>query len=321
MEAPAHLAAFPGKGVAALLSRLPIGVAAALALAPSFLCAQGTPSVLELTHSARSAALGGAYPLADPLADVLFAAPGRIGDARGLSLFHADFGANGRGFTAAGAADWWGGGVAGGVQVLSYGVASEDPDALPPRESRLGDDGPVPVSEAVLSAGFGREVFDVDVGAALKLVEMRLGAVRASTVGVDVGAAHALGPVSVALSLQNLGGDLSFPGGSRSLPTKVALGLGTQRRPLGPLDLGAAGAVTRLVDGEVEAGAGVELSYWPINGRTFSGRAGYRHAVDEDLRGLTLGGGFAGDQIRIDYAWQSAGDGRGHHRFGLSWRP
>jgi len=216
---------------------------------------------------------------------------------------------------------WWGGGVAVGVQTLTYSVASTDPASLLSLQSALGADNLTPVSESSVSLGYGRSLFGIDFGATLKLVDMRLGAARSGSAAFDAGAATDLGPARLAVSVQNLGGALEFPEGSLDLPVRVGGGVSTPIPSLGPLDFAAAASAFRLGDGSADVGGGAEVRYWPIVGRTFIGRLGYRHVSDDvDTQGITLGAGFEGDDIRIDYAWQEGGPAGDVHRFGIGWR-
>ncbi len=265
--------------------------------------------------------MGGGYTLSGPLPDVLFRSPGAVSDARGASVVGTDFGPNARSFSAAGAVAWWGGAVAVGVQTLSYSVDSEDPTLLPPLQSSLGTDQPTPLSETAVSLAYGRNLFGFDFGATVKLLDARLGAARSGTVALDAGAAAELGPVRLAVSVQNLGEGLEFPLGELDLPLRVGANASAGLPSLGPLDLGAAVNAFRLGNGGSDVGGGLEVRYWPISGRTFAARVGYRHLSDDaDLQGVTLGAGFLGDQIRIDYAWQDGGLAGAVHRLGVGWR-
>jgi hypothetical protein len=64
---------------------------------------------------------------------------------------------------------------------------------------------------------------------------------------------------------------------------------------------------------------GVELAYWPITGRTFFVRGGVRRP-EEGAQPFTLGAGYAGDKIILDYALDPFEGGRRAHRFGVKWR-
>jgi hypothetical protein len=69
----------------------------------------------------------------------------------------------------------------------------------------------------------------------------------------------------------------------------------------------------------VAPAAGVEAAYWPITGRTFFARAGVRRP-EQGEQPFTLGAGFAGDKIIVDYAFEPFEGGRRAHRFGVKWR-
>jgi hypothetical protein len=73
------------------------------------------------------------------------------------------------------------------------------------------------------------------------------------------------------------------------------------------------------VDGDFVPAAGLEMSYWPVSGRTFSLRLGVRRA-DDGVQPWTAGAGFAGDRLILDYALVALTNDRIVHRFGVRWR-
>ncbi|NNM34062.1 MAG: hypothetical protein HKO53_13395, partial [Gemmatimonadetes bacterium] len=129
---------------------------------------------------------------------------------------------------------------------------------------------------------------------------------------------------TVALSVQNLGPALESdgvsPGQDLPLAKRVALGAFSRRYPLGPLDLGGAAQLARTGQGDIEVGGGLEIAWWPVAGRTFVGRIGGRHTGDGTASPVTFGAGFAGDRIRLDYAFQGYDSVDGAHSFGLAFR-
>ena len=91
--------------------------------------------------------------------------------------------------------------------------------------------------------------------------------------------------------------------------------------PLGPLDVLPTVQAAWQRGARFTPAAGLELGYWPVTGRTFFLRAGVRRpdaAAAE--RAFTLGAGFSGDRIAIDYALAPLRGGRATHRVGLRWR-
>jgi hypothetical protein len=79
-----------------------------------------------------------------------------------------------------------------------------------------------------------------------------------------------------------------------------------------------------LVDDEVIYGGGIEVGYWPIQGRTFVARLGFQDVPDGgDALPLTTGFAFQGDDIVVEWAYRpfsvDAPDG-GSDRFSLRWR-
>ena len=285
------------------------------------------PLVLELPASTRALALGDAFQLATRDSDAIFYHPGRVARAQGLKASLQRFSANGNLTTLSAGQDWFGGGVALGLQNLTYEAparASHDVNdilALSADEASLREAGDVAVSETVLSAGYGRTLFGLQMGVVGKYVEQRFDYRKAGSVAVDLGGATSAGPLTLGLSVQNLGPDLSFRGGDIPLPTRFILGASSDGAPVGPLDVAASTALTYRLDGDLVPSIGLEVGYWPVNGRTFVGRVGYRYRSDDYTAcPLTFGAAFLGDNINLEYAYQGFEDGDPSHRFSVGWR-
>ncbi|MGY8779079.1 MAG: hypothetical protein ACKVIN_13285, partial [Longimicrobiales bacterium] len=91
---------------------------------------------------------------------------------------------------------------------------------------------------------------------------------------------------------------------------------------VGIFDLGYA-ANLGFGDDAVTYGGGVEIGYWPVQGRTFVARAGFQSVPgDSEAKPFTTGLAFWGDEIMIEWAFRPFGgaDEGGSHRFGLRWR-
>ena len=281
------------------------------------------PLVLELPGSTRALALGNAFALASQESDAVFYQPGRLGRAQGFGASLQRFADQGTLSTFSAGTSWFGGGVAIGIQQLSYGTHTPSGSLLvfPSDEAALRNKGDIGVSETVLSVGYGKTLWGIQMGAVGKLVEQRYGPRKAGTAAVDLGLASTAGPVTLGASVQNLGPDMTMAGTDRALPTRFILGVSTDARPVGPLDISAATALAYRLDGDVEPSVGLEFGYWPVNGRTFVGRIGYRYRSDDfTATPLTFGGAFYGDDIVLEYAWQGFEEGDPAHRFGIGWR-
>lgn len=295
------------------------------------------PLALELPAGTRAVALGGAFWTAGDEAGAIFHHPSLIsGGGFGMSwqrFHHPSLYADGVGFlTMSGSAEWMGGSVGVGLAFLEYGANSEAPGGWPRSTVDLGDAGNEAASAYVAAGGFSREIGGFTVGGAVKAVGLRVGTTSGVAGAVDVGASTEVGPATVALTVQNLGPDLQMEleGPRVPLARRVTMGAGTERVPVGPLDIGGAARVTRTGRGEFLAGGGVEVAWWPIQRRVFIARAGLLRVPDEingNFYELTFGGGFAGDRIRLDYAYQRHGPRQSgylpltvSHTFGLSFR-
>lgn len=285
------------------------------------------PLVLELPSSTRALAMGDAFQLASRDPDAVFYHPGRVARAQGLVASLQRFTANGTLTSLSAGQDWFGGGVALGLQNLTYeaptrgGQDLQDILALSADEASLREPGDVGVSETVVSAGFGKSLLGMEMGIVGKYVEQRFHHRKASTLAADLGLAASAGPLTVGLSVQNLGPDLSFRGGDIPLPTRFTLGASSEAAMVGPLDVAASTALSYRLDGDLVPAVGLEVGYWPIRGRTFVGRVGYRYRDSEySAWPVTFGGAFLGDDITLEYAFQGFDEGDPAHRFSLGWR-
>ena len=313
----------PGLRVAALLATLS-------PLFPS--PAQGQlretgPILLDLPASTRALSLGNAFALGFDDSDVIFYHPGDLSRAQGFSGGMQWFGSSSILATLSAAADWLSGGVGLGIQHLSYGAKASQPPAgsdlkaLPADVGSLRDEGDVGVSELIVSAGYGRTLKGIRVGAVGKLISQRFGQLDGTAGAVDLGASVSPGPLTVGLSIQNLGRDLEMGGEKIPLPRSFSLGATTERAWVGPLDLAASGAVEYWEGGEVVPSLGLEVAYWPVTGRTFSGRVGVRkHPEEQSTSAFTFGAGFQGDDLVLDYAYQGFDEGHPSHRLTIGWR-
>ena len=257
-------------------------------------------ALLTLNSSTRAAALGDAYVVSAAESDAIFHHPGLLDAARGISFSRAWIGSSGAAVSLSGAGDWFRGGVGFGIQALSTKAQSEQ----------------------VASLAYARARFGLRIGVVAKVVDQRTGDSRETYAAADVGVARAIGTVLLGLTGRNLGPDPSFDSGDGRLPSTLTLGAATRSRATGPLDVILAARASWVRDGKFGFGGGLEAAYWPVSGRTFFARVGYSETDESGVQPLTLGGGFSGDRLTIDYSFQ-AGDtdaGADVHRVGLRWR-
>jgi hypothetical protein len=281
--------------------------------------ARRAPVLLELPVSVRAAGMGHAFMLGTVDASAIFHNAAHGESLRGIATSAHVHGRRSTALSAAAGLEWWGGSVAVGVQSASY---APDPGTLGEAAGQLFGEGATPVAEAAASVALARRVRGIRVGVTGKWLEQRVGVERNGVPAADIAASLPVGRVVLGLAVQNLGPAMPVGGGDVPLPDRVTLGAGTPTpMPLGPFDLGGAAAVGRDTRGDFFAGGGLELSWWPVVGRTFSVRAGSTtRGADPAAGAVTLGAGFTGDRIALDYAFQSFGDRGDAHRIGLRWR-
>lgn len=280
---------------------------------------ENAPLLLQLPASTRAHGLGNAYPLASADNDAVFYHAGLLDAVRGIGASLTYF-ERATLASMSGAAEFWSGGVAFGVQSLSYSAGTRTSGAFSRGEAGLGESGGVNASELTVSAGYGRAIKGFRVGVVGRYMEIALPAQRDVNFAADFGVARRIGFVTAGFSARNLGRAPDLAGEDVALPMTLTLGASTQSKAVGPLDVSAAAAVSRWENGTFVPNAGIEVAYWPLSGRTFIGRIGFRYIDDSGIRPLTLGAGFVGDRIGIDYAVQDYEEARPVHRIGVRLR-
>lgn len=303
--------------------RILLGSFLALAFSSSSLLAQPyAPVVLQLPASTRALGMADAFPIGGSDSDAIFYNLAMSQNIAGITAGAQRWGAGATMLSLSGGAEWWGGRVAIGVLSLDYsapipieGGTDGDFD-----ERILFDQGPQR-SEAVLAVGYTRRIKGIRLGAVAKVIDQRRFSERETTAALDLSGGHVFGLVAVGLSVQNIGLSADFDvGGEVDSPLEATLAAASSRAfPLGPLDVQPALSVSYMADGRFVPAAGVEVGYWPIQGRTFIARVGVRDPLSDDAKPFTIGAGFAGDRISLDWAWVPFDEGSSH-RFGIRWR-
>lgn len=276
--------------------------------------------VLELPASTRALGLGGAFPLHAADSDALFHAPAFAGTLRGFALGGAWWSPEAMALSLSGGGEWWGGALAAGLQTLDY-EGDGAHDAPSEAETSLGGAGAERVSERVATVGYARRIWVLDVSLAAKLLDLRAGDASMRGPAFDIAVGRAVGPVRLVLTGEHLGPALEEGARRLTLPMRASLSGATRSYPLGPIDIGAAATMAVREDGMVLPGGGIEVGYWPVVGRTFQVRAGLRRS-DGGLTPFTLGAGFSGDNLAIDYAYAPYEDSPTSrvHRFSVKLR-
>ena len=295
------------------------------------------PRVLELPASTRAMALGGAYMTSTPQADVLFYNPALLVGVQSFSLDVQQWGAASWTATAAASKQWLGGGIGIGLQVLQYGAHGPGGYTAPSGQAHLFDAGSLPVSERVATIGYAREIKGFNLGLAIKLIEERVALnkfvasdarTRDGAVWFDAGISKTFFALTTSLSYQN-NGDRLFAGeylGDYQVADRITLGVSSSGMQFGIFDYGITAAITQVrtfkEDSATIPAAGLEISYWPIRGRTFVARAGVqRTPYYEDASPFTFGFAYWGDNLVLEWSFQGMEQSELRtHRFGVSWR-
>ena len=288
----------------------------ALLLAPVAARAQidrAAPIVLVYSGGTRGAAMADAM-LGARDDEALFYSPGQITVARGASASWLASDGSLTQRTVAAAFQVGALGVAVGARHLDFHAL-----ALPLTADDVDDDVGEAGTSLALSFGAGRTIKGFRVGAALTYGEDRLGATRLGRSSADVGVAKLVGPVAVALAVQNLWPGSDAGGVSTHAPTRASLGFNGDGYPLFRwFDLSGGAALSVDRDGRIGARTGWELAWAWIEGYALAGRLGLRRPDWEGQSPVTLGLGLlVHDNYSIDFAHEPSGDLGASYRVGV----
>jgi hypothetical protein len=269
------------------------------------------PRVLDLPASTRAMALGDAYMMDAGRSDAIFYHPALLTGASGFGIEFQRWGSPSSAAAVSAATQWFGVGVGVGMLTLQYGAPGIGPAVAPAGQDHLFDLGPTPVSERVAVVAVAREFGGISIGVAGQLIEERIEGSRDADAQFDLSGTREVGPVTLGVRLRDWGTD-----------PETTIGVGTYGRELGIFDYGLTAAAA-FDDDDARFSGGVELGYWPIQGRTFVGRIGVRDVPDgSQASPLTFGFAFWGDELVLEWAFHpidGAADG-GTHRFGVRWQ-
>jgi hypothetical protein len=269
------------------------------------------PLILKLPATARVLSLGGAQVALRDV-DAVFGNPALVGTGTGLAFGAERYesGATAGQFASSSTIGPLGIGV--GVQLFDAGPRY---GAFPAQSEVLTRDNAAGTTSLAASVAASLTWKQIRWGVAAKYVEERVTDDRAGGVGFDVGASKSLSLLNstVGLAVQHLGPRLEVAGRRESLPTQLALGIATAPKGLGKwVDVGGTAELGVRRDGELFPRGGVELSYSPLEGVTFTGRAGARRPQLREERPITAGAGFMVDRFTMDYGWETLREGAGH---------
>ena len=277
------------------------------------------PLVLRLPVSARGLSMGNAM-LSSTDADVLFASPGMLAQARGFAVSVQRYGSSATAGSAATISTVGVMTLAVGVQHLDWQAPSAGgwPQHVQAGGPALSDAGTWPGTSTAFTLGLARTVKGLRLGGSVKVVEERLGTYDDGVVAFDFGVNRPFGPGTLALSAQNLGTGVHMAGQRGPLPTRVALGWGGSQAIAEQWDLGAQVQLSVEQEWFVRPATGGELTWAPLEGVAVAVRAGLRVPREGDEPLATGGMGFTLDRFALDYAFEPMRGGRPvSHRVGL----
>lgn len=208
--------------------------------------------------------------------------------------------------------------IAAGVQLLRADIGS-NPLVDPLPGAPFLDDRSL---TSVVTLGGSMRFKGIRFGASGKHIQLFERTRDADGLAFDLGAQRAIGPISVALAVQNLGDDLDIVGETIELPRRYTLAAEGAGLPVGAfVEFGAAAALAVDREGEVLPAAGGQILYTPLDGWTFTARAGVRRpAPTSNQRPITGGVAITLDRLTIDYAVEGVKNGDAVHRIGVRLR-
>ena len=300
---------------------LPLALITLLAGTASAQSPTQPPPLLLLPGSTRGMGLGNAYVAGDT-PDVIFYNPAQVGDSRGTVVSHQRFGSHASLASLATNTTALGWTVGFGVQYIEYGAEREDGATT---IGKLAQGGDFAASSVLGLMSFSKQQNGFRVGVTAKYLAQQVALGRQSTPSFDIGFAKDVSFVTVGLVLADPEGvfeNNSTP--ALRLPTKVTLGAMATGLPVGTwFDGGIAASVMTDKRGRLVPNGGIELSYVPVSGWSFTGRVGAQAAIQPEHDGasaLTLGGSINADRLSLDYAFQQLKGAGATHRVGIRFR-
>jgi hypothetical protein len=289
-------------------------------LAPP-LAAQRTspvPPLLLLPGSTRAMGMGNAY-VAGSGPDVVFYNPAQVGESRGTVLSWQAFAGHASLASLATNTTLLGASIGAGVQYVEYRAQRADGSTPTGELTRAGAE--VATSTlGLLSASVERH--GIRIGLTAKYLAQHLAGERRSVPTFDFGVAGDVGAFTLAMVLQDAE-DVIEDGAAAGihLPTRMALGAMMSSVPISTwLDLGVTAMVSTDETNTITPAGGIEVSYLPVSGWSFTGRIGAQRITMPARAGessLTFGASIGADRLAIDYAFQQYRGPGATHRVGI----
>lgn len=272
------------------------------------------PLIARLPGGTRALAMANA-DLGGRESDVMFYNPAQLAAARGTNA-SAEFYTHGDLLAGFSTVIGTGAGRIGvGVQSLTFSSASQTYAA----PGGLGANEALSSSGLVVAAGYAHSLFDVRLGANVKLLQQQIGAIRDTRGAVDAGLSYDVWGGTAGLSVQNVGPSLRTFSGTVSQPSRASLGFTSGRYEAGALDFDAAATASVLRGRSFVASAGGEIAYRWGHGYAVAAQVGVRRAAEGEGP-WTAGASLASGRFALEYAYESR-DGRpGGQRIGLAIR-
>jgi len=278
------------------------------------------PVVLLLPSGARTLAMGntGIVSRDD---EALFFNPAQLVIARGFSASYERYSSTAQGGTLSAVTRFNNGGIAVGMNTVSYELPN---DIFPANPGSMLLAGPALGTSLEASVGVAQVFRRHRIGAAVKYVEDNVPSARVSHLALDLGVSRDfLRYYTLGISVQNIGPSTTIPCSFNAqsvthcvvppgppgnvelfthanMPLQSTIGVGTSRA-VGDLDLLATAAVSMIRTDFVAPSGGVELGYSWLDGYSIALRGGARRPFPGETP-FTVGAGFNVDRLSIDYA-------------------
>lgn len=245
--------------------------------------------------------------------DVIFYNPAQLLVARGTSFSLTRLSETGRGGTMSTVLRLGPGGVGFGVSYLEYQSPAL---AYPFRPIDILDGNVARGTSALGAVGYSQVYRTVRFGASAKYAMDVVELERFGGVYGDAGIARDFGRYTTALSVQNIGAEITRGSEQIKPPMLATLGVATTRI-MGPLDVTGTAGISTSGEDEVSAGGGAEVVWGWISGYSIAGRAGFHQARNGGGGELMGGVGLTADRTSIDLAAHRVTARHWAYRFGL----
>ena len=264
------------------------------------------PTVLQIAPTPRAATFASNTAARD--IEAIFSNPAMVGVAAGTVVGVGRFEAATH-LTVASTSSLGPFNVSIGAQYLDY---QSQTNGLPYRSYALQEGGFLTAASALGAFALSTNFRGNRVGAAVKYLDQRFGSLHDDMPALDLGLARDVSRYTLGVAVQNIGAGVHILGAAAQLPLRVSAGVTSYGWTVGPLDVNGSAGASILPDGILLPAFGLEFGYVPMEGYSFSARAGIRRPELRAQQPLSVGASAALDRFALEYAYEDWVNGATH---------